>query len=99
VAGLFIGHNRLQAWQSENRISLDSDIMTLLGDGRAFRLRPAVRFVKLAGPGVDTHGLVGKVKTTTAVTVLGGEIFQESVILGEVAYDVQTGFLGEPTGT
>ncbi len=99
VAGLFIGQARLDAWSSENRISLESDIMTLLGDGRAFKLRPAVRFIKLSGPGVDVHGLVGKVKTNSAViTVLGGEIYLESVVLGEVAYDVQSGFLGEPIG-
>jgi hypothetical protein len=39
---------------------------------------------------------VGRVKVTEDVVRIGGERFMESVILGETAYDVQSGFIGEP---
>lgn len=71
-------------------------MMTLSGDGRSFRLRPALRFMKVSGDGADPNALLGKVKTLSDVTALGGEQFMESVILGDTAYDVQSGFLGEP---
>ena len=78
---------------------IEADLMTLARDGRAFRLRPALRFLRVVGSGdgeADPNGLVGRVKLVDDVVRLGGEQFMESVILGETAYDVQPGFLGEP---
>ena len=96
VARLFISQNRLDTWSGEDRVKVDGDVMTLSGDGRAFRIRPAVRFLKVSGNGADPHLLVGKVKTVDAVHGLGGEHFHEAVLVGETAYDVQNGFLGDP---
>jgi hypothetical protein len=97
VARLFISQGRLDAWSSEERVKIDSDIMTLARDGRAFRLRPALRFLRVAGgDAADPNGLVGRVKLLDDVARLGGEQFMESVILGETAYDVQSGYVGEP---
>ena len=99
MARLFISQNRLDAWAGEDRIRVKDDLMTLQGDGRAFRLRAAVRFLKVSGQGIDPHMLVGKVKTLSAIAELGGDHFHESVIVGDTAYDVQNGFLGEPITT
>jgi hypothetical protein len=96
MARLFISQGRLDAWALEERVKIDADVMTLAGDGRSFRLRTAVRFLKVSGDGADPNGLVGKVKSLDDVSSLGGEQFMESVLLGETAYDVQSGFLGEP---
>ena len=96
MARLFISQKRLDNWSAEERVKVEGDIMTLAGDGRSFELKPAVRFVKVSGDGQDSHSLVGKVKTIEALMTLGGEQFMESVIIGETAYDVQSGFLGEP---
>ena len=101
MARLFISQGRLDAWSSEERVKVEDDVMILARDGRAFRLRPALRFLRVAGPGSasdtdDPNGLVGRVKLLDDVVRLGGEQFMESVILGETAYDVQSGFVGEP---
>ena len=99
VARLFISQGRLDAWSAEDRVRIQDDIMTLSGDGRAFRLRPAIRFLKVSGGGgeaQDPNQLIGRVKLLDDLVQIGGEQFLESVIVGEVAYDVQTGFLGEP---
>ncbi len=96
VARLFISQGRLDAWSSEDRVKVQDDIMTLAGDGRAFRLKPAIRFLKVAGEGADPHQLIGRVKLVEDLARMGGEQFLESVILGETAYDVQSGFVGEP---
>ena len=97
MARLFISQERLDAWSAEDRIKLEGDRMTLVNDGRSFRLSSAVRFMKVSGDGVDPNKLVGKVKTVTAIEGMGGEHYMNSVICGEVAYDVQQGFLGDPT--
>jgi hypothetical protein len=96
VARLFISQGRLDSWSAEDRVRLDNDLMTLNGDGRAFRLRPAIRFLKVSGDGQDAHQLVGRVKLLDDLARLGAEQFMESVIVGETAYDIQSGYLGEP---
>jgi len=96
VARLFISQGRLDAWSAEDRVRIQDDIMTLAGDGRSFRLKPAIRFIKVAGNGTDPNQLIGRVKQLDDLMRMGGEQFMESVILGETAYDVQSGFLGEP---
>ena len=50
MARLVISQERLDSWAAEERISVEGDVMTLSGDGRAFRLAPAVRFMKVAPP-------------------------------------------------
>ena len=70
--------------------------MTLLDDGRAFAIQPAVRFLKVSGSDEDTAELVGKVKDQAALEELGADHYMNSVILGDVAYDVQPGFVGSP---
>jgi hypothetical protein len=96
MARLFISQDRMDSWTVEDRIKVDGDVMTLQGDGRAFKIVPAVRFMKVAGGDADAHSLVGKVKTVEALVATGAEHYHDSVILGETAYDVQNGFLGAP---
>jgi hypothetical protein len=96
MARLFISQDRMDNWTVEDRIKVDGDVMTLQGDGRAFKIVPAVRFMKVAGGDPDAHGLLGKVKTVEYLLQQGGEHYHDSVILGDVAYDVQNGFMGAP---
>jgi hypothetical protein len=96
MARLFLSQARLDTWMAENRVTVAGDVMTLRDDGRSFRIRPAVRFLRVAGgTGPDPHDLVGKVKDEESLVALGADHYMDSVILGEVAYDVQSGFLGE----
>jgi hypothetical protein len=101
MARLFISQDRLDSWSMEDRIKVDGDTMTLAGDGRSFKIKPACRFLKIAGGdagAADPNKLLGKVKSMSALIHQGAEVLGESVILGDVAYDVQSGFIGEPIG-
>ncbi len=72
--------------------------MTLLagdGKGRSYALEPAVRFLKVLGEEKDLNGLLHKVKSTVQLKELGAEPAGDSCILGDVAYEVQPGFLAE----
>jgi hypothetical protein len=96
MARLFISQDRLDNWAAEERVKIDGDFMTLQGDGRSFKIVPAVRFTKVAGGDDDPNLLVGKVKTVEALVKDGGEHYHDSVIMGDTAYDVQNGWLGTP---
>jgi hypothetical protein len=97
MAQLFISQERLDAWNAEQRVVLDGNIMTLADDGRSFRIRPAVRFlrVRVAGSTEDPNHLLETVHDEHSLDEMGADHYMYSVILGETAYDVQPGFLGE----
>jgi hypothetical protein len=95
---LFVSQALLAAWAGQGRIDLDGRSIALLGGqarGRRYALVPAVRFLRVAGGGEDAHGLVARVKTLEQVREIGGEAMADSVVLGEVAYEVEPGFLAE----
>lgn len=96
MAQLFISQDRLDAWSAEQRVSVTGDIMTLSDDGRSFRIRPAVRFLRVAGSDEDPNQLLETVRDESSLDAMGADHYMYSVILGEIAYDVQPGFLGEP---
>jgi hypothetical protein len=91
---LFVPQTVLDKWSEQGRIQVDGNVLTILGDGKHFALTSAVRFMKMEA-GEDQAGLLHKVKTTDALKQMGAEHYMESVILGEVAYQVQQGFLAD----
>jgi len=70
--------------------------MTLTELGRAFDMQPGVHFVKVTGGDQDPNDLVGRVKSKDQLEEMGGELFGNSVIFKDTAYDVVEGFIGEP---
>ena len=96
MARLFISEERLDAWMADGKVELDGEQMTLKEIGRSFTIRPAVRFMGVEGGEQDPSDLLGKVKDEEALAELGAEHYSTSVIHGDVAYQVQQGFLGDP---
>jgi hypothetical protein len=91
---LFVPQSVLDKWSEQGRIQVDGNVLTILQDGKHFALTSAVRFMKMEA-GEDSAGLLHKVKTTDALKLMGAEHYMESVLLGEVAYQVQQGFLAD----
>lgn len=96
VNRVFLPQETLDAWLSEDRIDVDGDVMTLRPEGQRFRLKTAVRFLEEVAGGGDEPALVGKVKDLDQLGELGGEHCADSVLLGDNAYQVVEGFVGEP---
>lgn len=95
VNRFFIPQEALDAWLDQGRVMLDNDTMTTNPEGQRFKLRGAVRFLSEIAGGGDAKNLIGKVKTKEQLTGLGGEQVADSVILGDDAYQVIEGFVGE----
>lgn len=96
VNRVFLPQETLDGWLSEGRVDVDGETMTLQPEGQRFRLKTAVRFMQEVTGGEDGAQLVGKVKDLDQLGDLGGEHCADSVILGENAYEVVEGFVGEP---
>lgn len=95
---LFVSQALIDTWAAQGRIDFVGNVMTLLageGAGRRYELEPAVRFLKVLGVEKDPHQLVAKVKPLAQLRDLGAEAVESSVIMGDVAYDVEQGFLAE----
>lgn len=67
-------------------------------ENQRFRLKSAVRFSEELGGAGDTAKLIGKVKDLEQIASFGGEHQADSVLLGDAAYQVVEGFVGEPEG-
>ena len=96
MAKLFITQDRLDAWVAERKVTVAGDLLTLVADGRAFRIRPAMRFLAVAGATEDPNALLETVQDDQDLARLGADAYLDSCIVGETAYEVQRGFLGEP---
>jgi hypothetical protein len=95
---LFVSQAMLDSWAEQGNIDFVGNVMTLLaggGKGRSYALDPAVRFMKVIGDEKDPHGLLHKVKSAAQLEALGADPAGDSCILGDVAYEVQPGFLAE----
>lgn len=99
MAGLlFVAQAMLDSWAEQGKIDFVGNVMTLLageGKGRSYALDPAVRFLKVLGADADPNQLLRKVKSLAQLRELGAEAVDSSVILGDVAYEVEPGFLAE----
>ncbi|MEM9493172.1 MAG: hypothetical protein AAGC55_28745 [Myxococcota bacterium] len=96
MARLYISQDRMDVWSSENKVEIAGDIMTLVELDRSFAIRPAVRFLRVAGSYEDPHDLLGKVKDQQELSEMGADHLASSVIYVETAYDVENGFVGDP---
>jgi hypothetical protein len=95
---LFVSQSLLDAWTERERVEVSGGALTLRGregEGRRYALDPAVRFLRVAGGGEDPHRLLARVKTTAQLRSMGAEVMAGSVVLGDVAYEVEEGFLAE----
>ncbi len=99
MAGLlFVSQAMIDSWAEQGRIDFVGNVMTLLsgqGRGRSYALDPAVRFLALLGAESDPHQMLKKVKSVVQLKELGGEVIDASVVLGDVAYEVEPGYLAE----
>jgi hypothetical protein len=95
MAVVFIAQSTLQEWADAGKVRLEDDILVLLKERRQVSLRPAVRFTQVIGATADPNGLVGKVKTQAQLAELKAEHYMDSVLMGDVGYQVIEGFLGD----
>jgi hypothetical protein len=94
-ARLFVSQSVLDRWLSDGTADVSGNTLTILPEERCFELKTAVLFEKELTESGDPHDLIGKVKDLDQISALGGDYSAGSVILGDHAYEVTEGFVGE----
>jgi hypothetical protein len=96
---VFFPQTALDVWVSENRADVKGEELTLKAWGRRYRMIEAVRILRDVTGASDPHEVIGRVKTRAFLMELGAELLENSMILGDNAYDVVQGFVGAPVGS
>lgn len=92
---IFLPQEKLEAWVKDGKISFsDNVITTLTGNRLKYKLVPAYKFIKLTSGDVDGPKLLGSVKTKDDIKHLKPDIFLDSIIIGDIAYEVEMGYIG-----
>ena len=95
---VFFPQTLLDTWLADDRVELTGDALLLREEGRRFQIAEAVHVIRDVAGGGDAAKLLGKVKTREQLVSMNAELFESSMVLGDDAYDVIPGFLGEPIG-
>jgi len=89
---LFVPQPLLDDWLQDGKVDVTSAGLRPLPEGELLAIQAAYRFVEVLD-GEDQAGLLSKVKTEEQLRELGAEPYGDSVLLGEVVYQVTPGFL------
>lgn len=93
---LFFSQRILDSLIDEGKIKLENNTITLLSDDKpSFELEPAFRFLRTADNSPDPHNLLGQIKYEKELKAMNAEIYLDSILYGEVAYEVEAGFIAE----
>jgi hypothetical protein len=96
---VFFPQECLDQWSVEGKIELTPTELVVLSEGRRYEIREVVRVVVEVTGAKDPHDFVGKVKAKADLEALGAEILENSMIIGDNAYDVVEGWAGTPVTT
>ena len=93
---LFFSQDIIDAWSDEGKVNFENNILTINQDPPTkYGLIPAYRIIKLEGGGKDPNGWLNKIKTKEELEKMGADIYMTSVIVGEVAYAAEYGYIAK----
>ena len=95
---LFLPAAALDEWIVDGQVELQDGELSMLSEGRRFRLTEAVRVIKEVSETGDPYELVGRTKARGLLEEMGAEIVESSMLLGDAAYDIVPGWFGVPVG-
>ncbi len=96
---VFFPQAALDEWVAGDLVDLERDELTIRSESRKYRIVEAVRILRELTGVPDELELIGRVKTKGFLGELGAELLEESMIIGDAAYDVVPGFVGAPVGS
>lgn len=96
---IFFPQAALDQWIVDGLVDLQDGNLTIVAEGRRFKLVEATLILREVSGNADAHELLGRVKTRSYVEQLGAEIIESSMLIGDVAYEVEPGWVGVPIGS
>src|SRR5437764_13696427 len=95
---MFVAQTTLESWLDSGKVDFDGRVVRLKSHEVAFDLESAVRFIAIID-GVQESNLLGKVLPESRIKELGGEVLGDSVVFGEIAFQVRPGYIATRQGT
>lgn len=94
---VFFPERTIEKLAETGALELEGDILKVSGkDGiKRYEVERAYRFVEVEG-GDDSLKLMGKVKTKSELLEMKAEIYQDNILISDVVYKAESGFLGTP---
>jgi hypothetical protein len=93
---IFFSQSMLDSMVDAGKIKVDRSVLTMItGDNPTFELKQAYRFVKTIDDAADPNGLVGQIKSEAELKGLGAEIYMDSIIYRNIAYQADPGYIAE----
>ena len=93
---IFFSQSMLDSMVDAGKIKVDKSVLTMLtGDNPTFELKQAYRLVRTIDDTTDPSGLVGQIRSEAELKELGAEIYMDSVIYKDVAYQADPGYIAE----
>jgi hypothetical protein len=94
---VFFPQSDVDQWGIDGKIDLVAGELILLAEGRHYKVEESVRIVAEVTGANDDRKIIGKVKPKRALQELGAELLENSMILGDNAYEVIPGWSGVPS--
>ena len=94
---VFFPQLAIDTWGIDGKIDLSGTELIVVSEGRKFKVIECVYVVAEVTGANDPHGILGKVRPKAVLDELGAEILENSMILGDNAYDVIPGWAGTAT--
>lgn len=93
---IFFSQAILGSLADEGKLSLEGNVLTVFTKDRpTFVLEPAFRILRTVDGREDPHGLVGQIRTEKALREMNAEVYLDSVVYRDSAYQAEQGFIGE----
>jgi hypothetical protein len=96
---VFFPQAALDQWLADGSVELRGTELSILAEARRYRLAEAAHVVKEVTDTTDANELIGRVKSKQYLDELGAELLENSMILGDNAYEVVPGWLAYPIGS
>jgi hypothetical protein len=93
---VFFPQDVVDSWISSDKVELSGEIMTFRGGPLSLRMVPGYYFDRIAGGSDEANQLIGRAKSKAALSAMGAELYMNSLILGDTAYEVVAGFIAKP---
>ncbi|MFO0724853.1 MAG: hypothetical protein U1E65_13820 [Myxococcota bacterium] len=91
---MFVAQSTLEAWLDSGKAEYDGQVVTLKRHAKRYLLEPAVRVVRVVD-GASDATLVGRVIPERRIGELGGELMGDSMVFGNIAFEVKGGYIAE----
>jgi len=97
VKKIFISQSVLDSMFEQGKAHLEQDRLTIHSkQDQVFKMIPACKFLYVADGSRDPHQLIGKILTRQDLEKIHADLYMDSVLYKEVAYQVEPGYLGLP---